>query len=125
MGLILACAPVLLRSVELISVGCATAHPLGVVLEIRADCLQSVRISKFQSSPFGTNCAIFQAVSQRRQRVFDELLAAYSASQKDLVGLKKKSDAQATKLQELTGKLVLATCLFMIAIALTLLYTCP
>src|SRR3954471_394370 len=33
-----------LHSVELSSSGCAQAHPLGVVPEIRADCLQSVRI---------------------------------------------------------------------------------
>ena len=33
-----------LHSVQLSSGGCAPAHPLGVVPEIRADCLQSVRI---------------------------------------------------------------------------------
>src|SRR3954466_708094 len=33
-----------LHSVELSSSGCAQAHPLGVVPEIRTDCLQSVRI---------------------------------------------------------------------------------
>ena len=33
-----------LHSGELSSGGCAQAHPLGVVPEIRADCLQSVRI---------------------------------------------------------------------------------
>src|SRR3954465_10648423 len=35
-----------LHSVELSSSGCAQAHPLGVVPEIRTDCLQSVRIFK-------------------------------------------------------------------------------
>src|SRR4051812_23479759 len=33
-----------LHSVELSSSGCAQAHPLGVVPEIRTDCSQSVRI---------------------------------------------------------------------------------
>ena len=36
-----------LHSVDLSSGGCAQAHPLGVVPEIRADCSRSARIFKF------------------------------------------------------------------------------
>src|SRR4051812_28203185 len=35
---------VVLRSADLPSSGCTQAHPLGVVPEIQADCLQSTRI---------------------------------------------------------------------------------
>ena len=57
----------------------------------------------FTLDPLETNRTIFQAVSQRRRHVFDELLAAYSASEKNVAKLKKKSDPQTVQIQELTG----------------------
>src|ERR1041385_3179587 len=42
--MLFAFSPAFLQSGDFSSGGCAQAHPLGVVLEIRADCLQSIRI---------------------------------------------------------------------------------
>jgi hypothetical protein len=49
---------------------------------------------------------IFQALCDRRQAVFDELLHAYTTSQQNVAALKKTFEAQASKMQELTGNFV-------------------
>ena len=48
---------------------------------------------------------IFQALYGRRQAIFDELLNAYTTSQQNVAALKKTFEAQASKMQELTGNL--------------------
>ena len=91
-------------------------HPLGVVPEIQADCLQSFRILlSFHCFVLLliSDWPIFQAICDRRQAVFEEVLAAYSAGQKSIATLKKNSDTQAAKIQELTGMFLLFLfCLF-------------
>ena len=52
-----------------------------------------------------SNQPIFQALCDRRQAVFDELLNAYTTSQQNVAALKKTFEAQASKMQELTGNL--------------------
>ena len=56
---------------------------------------------------------IFQALCDRRQAVFDDLLNAYTTSQQNVAALKKTFEAQASKMQELTGDLCFRTCFFL------------
>jgi hypothetical protein len=55
---------------------------------------------------FRSDLPIFQALLGRRQAVFDDLLNAYTTSQQNVTILKKTFEAQASKLQELTGNFV-------------------
>jgi len=48
---------------------------------------------------------IFQALFKRRQAIFDDLLRSYETSQQNVAALKKTFEAQASKMQELTGNL--------------------
>ena len=48
---------------------------------------------------------IFQALFNRRQAVFDDPLRSYETSQQNVAALKKTFEVQASKMEELTGKL--------------------
>ena len=52
-----------------------------------------------------SNQPIFQALCDRCQAVFAELLGAYTNNQQNVAALKKTFEAQASKMQELTGNL--------------------
>ena len=60
---------------------------------------------------------IFQALCDRRQAIFDELLSAYTTSQQNVAALKKTFEAQAAKMHELTGNFVLPNCLLSLVLA--------
>jgi hypothetical protein len=75
--------------------------------------LQSARIFFF----FRSDLPIFQALLGRRQAVFDDLLKAYATSQQNVTALKKTFEAQASKLQELTGNFVPPNSLILLFVA--------
>ena len=60
---------------------------------------------------------IFQALCDRRQAVFDDLLKAYTTSQQNVAALKKTFETQAARMQELTGNFVLLNSLLSPAFA--------
>ena len=75
------------------------AHPRGVVPEIRVDCLQSGRIFFLALLTF----VFLQNVCQRRQLLFDRLLAAYGILQRKVADLRRTKEVQDTRLAELEG----------------------
>ena len=74
--------------------GCSPRDP-GVLLSVGSDLPGTDLLT----------CLFFQAVCQRRQDIFDRLLAAYAAIQKALANLKRRSEAQAAEIAQLKSDL--------------------
>lgn len=55
---------------------------------------------------------LLQSTTRRRKEVFDRLLAAYTANQRNFGNLKLQFDSQATELAELKGELRLPAASF-------------
>ena len=56
-----------------------------------------------------TNLGLLQNVCQRRQAIFNRLLAAFGALQKQVTKLTRDKEVQQTRISELEGEFLLAS----------------